>query len=74
MANVKIVVKDNGAFRVTGDVELVDFEGHPFEAKEAFSLCRCGLSAKMPYCDGSHKGKFQSVVRAPKAENKDLEK
>ncbi|WP_416827115.1 CDGSH iron-sulfur domain-containing protein [Ectobacillus polymachus] len=69
MANVKIMVKDNGAFRVTGDVELVDFEGNAFETKEAFSLCRCGLSTKMPFCDGSHKGKFQSVVRASKSQD-----
>ncbi|CAM3873027.1 CDGSH iron-sulfur domain-containing protein [Mesobacillus zeae] len=64
MSKVTIKVNDNGSFRVTGDVELLDGEGKPFETKEVFSLCRCGLSQKMPFCDASHKGKFQSAVRA----------
>ncbi|WP_108670919.1 CDGSH iron-sulfur domain-containing protein [Peribacillus acanthi] len=63
MTKVQIKVNDNGSFRVTGDVELIDGAGNVFEPKPAFSLCRCGLSAKMPYCDASHKGKFESVVR-----------
>ncbi|MEW9111052.1 MAG: CDGSH iron-sulfur domain-containing protein [Cytobacillus gottheilii] len=68
MQKVQIKVNDNGSLRITGDVELIDAEGNPFETKPAFSLCRCGLSAKAPFCDGSHKGKFESAVRAPKPE------
>lgn len=64
MDKVQIKVNDNGSLRVTGDVELVDAEGSVFQTKQSFSLCRCGLSKRMPFCDGSHKGKFQSVVRA----------
>ncbi|QOR65367.1 CDGSH iron-sulfur domain-containing protein [Cytobacillus suaedae] len=64
MSKVQIKVNDNGSLRVTGDVELVDGEGNVIETKQAFSLCRCGLSSKMPFCDASHKGKFESVVRA----------
>lgn len=65
MANVQIKVNDNGSLRVTGDVELLDGEGKPFVMKQTFSLCRFGLSNNKPFCDGSHKGRFQSVVRAP---------
>lgn len=68
IAKVQIKVMDNGSFRVIGDVELIDMEGNKFETKETFSLCRCGLSQNMPFCDATHKGKFQSVVRAPKNE------
>ncbi|MGG4492086.1 CDGSH iron-sulfur domain-containing protein [Metabacillus idriensis] len=64
MNKVQIKVNDNGSLRVTGDVELVDAAGNAFQTKQSFSLCRCGLSKKMPFCDGSHKGTFQSVVRA----------
>ncbi|UAL50922.1 MULTISPECIES: CDGSH iron-sulfur domain-containing protein [Metabacillus] len=64
MDKVQIKVNDNGSLRVTGDVELVDAEGSVFQTKQSFSLCRCGLSKRMPFCDGSHKGTFQSVVRA----------
>jgi CDGSH iron-sulfur domain-containing protein 3 len=68
LTKVQIKVNDNGSFRVTGDVELIDGEGNVFEAKPAFSLCRCGLSKKKPYCDGSHKGHFESIVRVEKVE------
>lgn len=64
MNKAQIKVNDNGSLRVTGDVEVVDAEGNVFQTKQSFSLCRCGLSKKMPFCDGSHKGTFQSVVRA----------
>lgn len=65
MSKVKILVRDNGSLFVTGDVELVDAEGKAFPAKEKMSLCRCGLSNNKPYCDGAHKGVFESQVRAP---------
>ncbi|MBU8879212.1 CDGSH iron-sulfur domain-containing protein [Bacillus sp. FJAT-29790] len=67
MSKVQIKVNDNGSYRITGDVELIDVEGNTFETKQTFSLCRCGMSSKAPFCDGTHKGKFESVVRAPKA-------
>lgn len=68
MTKVQIKVNDNGSYRITGDVELIDGEGNVYPAKAAFSLCRCGKSANMPYCDGTHKGTFESVVRVPKTE------
>jgi len=64
MSNVQIKVNDNGSLRITGDVELLDGEGNKIETKKAFSLCRCGLSKNKPFCDGSHKGNFESTVRA----------
>lgn len=69
MTKVQIKVNDNGSLRVTGDVELIDGEGNVFETKKTFSLCRCGLSQNKPFCDGSHKGNFHSVVRAKKSED-----
>lgn len=64
MADVTIKVRDNGPYVVSGVVELVDAEGNRFETKQKFSLCRCGLSENKPFCDGSHKGNFESRVRA----------
>lgn len=64
MASVTIKVRDKGPYLVTGDVELVDAEGNRFEKKEKFSLCRCGLSANKPFCDGTHKGNFEDCARA----------
>lgn len=68
MSEVTIKVNDNGSLRVSGPVTLVDAEGNPFEVKEQFSLCRCGLSSRKPFCDGSHKQGFESAPRAPKPE------
>ncbi|MEW9500288.1 CDGSH iron-sulfur domain-containing protein [Jeotgalibacillus marinus] len=67
MDKVQIKVMDNGSLRVTGNVELVDVDGNRFTTKPTFSLCRCGLSQNMPFCDAAHKGKFDSCVRAEKA-------
>ncbi|QGH33015.1 CDGSH iron-sulfur domain-containing protein [Gracilibacillus salitolerans] len=62
---VQLKVRDNGSILVTGDVELVDAEGNPFETKPKFSLCRCGASKNKPFCDGSHKEiDFQDQIRA----------
>ncbi|CEG27739.1 CDGSH iron-sulfur domain-containing protein [Bacillus sp. B-jedd] len=65
MSKVTIKVNDNGSLRITGDVELLDGQGNAYPAKPAFSLCRCGLSSNKPFCDGTHKGKFDSQVRVP---------
>ncbi|WP_078545914.1 CDGSH iron-sulfur domain-containing protein [Litchfieldia alkalitelluris] len=64
MSKAQIKVNNNGSLRVTGDVELVDANGKVFTTKQTFSLCRCGLSEKKPFCDGSHKGRFESSVGA----------
>jgi len=62
MAEIKI--NDNGSLRVTGEFTLLDGEGKPMQTNQSISLCRCGLSNKKPFCDGTHKGKFESTVRA----------
>lgn len=62
---VTIQVRDNGSYRVTGPVQLLDAEGHEFEHKESFSLCRCGQSGNKPFCDGTHKTcGFEDACRA----------
>ncbi|MGC5324714.1 CDGSH iron-sulfur domain-containing protein [Brevibacillus sp. SYSU BS000544] len=61
MAEVKVL--DNGPLLVTG-VTLLDGEGKPLDSKEQIYLCRCGLSSNKPFCNGAHKGKFESTVRS----------
>lgn len=60
MKKTKITIRSNGSMRVEGDFEILDNNGKPYnlEGKDAVSLCRCGLSNKKPFCDGSHKDKF----------------
>ena len=53
---VEIKVRDDGPYKVTGPIRLVDAAGESFpEAGETIVLCRCGHSANKPYCDASHK-------------------
>ena len=51
-----IRVRLNGPYLIEGDdVAVVDWDGNVYEpAKRPFALCRCGASAKRPYCDGTH--------------------
>lgn len=62
----KLTINPNGSIRVEGDIEIVDGEGNVYglSGREVVSLCRCGLSANKPFCDGSHKGKFEHVGQA----------
>ena len=55
--SVRITVRPNGSLRVEGLIALVDVNGAEWDltGKPAISLCRCGLSSKRPFCDGSHK-------------------
>jgi CDGSH iron-sulfur domain-containing protein 3 len=65
---VTVTVRDNGSYRVTGPVTLLDGEGnaYPVEAGKAVFLCRCGGSANKPFCDSSHRTNgFASAVRVP---------
>lgn len=64
MFKTKIQVLDDAPLIVKGNVELIDGEGKTIETSSELHLCRCGLSKNKPYCDGSHRGKLDSKVRA----------
>jgi CDGSH-type Zn-finger protein len=53
---VKITVNDNGPLRIEGDMTICDAVGTAFglAGRTVISLCRCGLSANKPFCDGQH--------------------
>ena len=52
----KITVRDNGPLLVEGEnVSVCDMKGSEFALQgSSFVLCRCGGSAKKPFCDGTH--------------------
>lgn len=53
---VSITVCRQGPLLVRGDVDLLDDEGNPIEpGRKTIALCRCGHSARKPFCDGTHK-------------------
>lgn len=55
MAEVKVVPTENGPYKVTGPIVLVDPEGKPIAVPGSpVFLCRCGGSTNKPFCDGTH--------------------
>lgn len=56
MSDVRIKVRVNGPYLVSGPVTLVDAEGNAFppDPRGTYALCRCGASSTKPFCDGTH--------------------
>ena len=50
-----IELRQNGPYLVKGLEELRDARGGKLAAEPVMALCRCGGSAKKPFCDGTHK-------------------
>jgi CDGSH iron-sulfur domain-containing protein 3 len=53
--NATIQLKPRGPVTITGNFEVIMEDGTLLEKREKVSLCRCGMSLKMPFCDGTHK-------------------
>ena len=68
MSDVEIKVHENGPYKVTGPVTIVDADGGLYELGEEgkpIALCRCGGSTTKPFCDGTHsKAGFDAAERA----------
>lgn len=65
--SVEIRVRDDGPYKVTGPVRLIDPEGNEiaFDSERPLVLCRCGQSRTKPFCDKAHRETgFASCVRA----------
>lgn len=64
-------VYENGPYAVNADIIL---EGQPDGTRRV--LCRCGLSTKKPYCDGSHKGRngADPFIASGEPETRDMTK
>lgn len=61
MAATKLTINNNGSVKIEGDFEIVDMQGNNYglQGRTVVSVCRCGLSANKPFCDGAHKGHFE---------------
>ncbi len=59
MSSARITILTNGPLRIEGGVPLCDQDGSEVATPPGgrpYALCRCGASARKPFCDGSHKG------------------
>lgn len=67
---VEIKVRENGPYRVSGPVRLIDADGTEFDLAPhtkdgTIVLCRCGGSKTKPFCDKTHsKLGFEAAERA----------
>jgi len=53
-ATPAITCKPGGPYIVNGLSDLKDARGNSVQCKPTIALCRCGGSAKKPFCDGTH--------------------
>jgi CDGSH-type Zn-finger protein len=44
----------SGPLWVRGGITIESASGVPYEKRERVTLCRCGVSSNMPFCNGSH--------------------
>jgi CDGSH-type Zn-finger protein len=66
MSKTKLTINNNGSIKIEGDFEIVDSEGNVYglEGRTALGICRCGQSSNKPFCDGSHRNKFEHESKA----------
>lgn len=46
---------------VRGGVPITSADGHAYEVRNRVTLCRCGNSTNMPFCNVAHAGGQQFV-------------
>ena len=58
--STKLTINSNGSIKIEGDFSIFDKSGNQYDlgGRNIVGLCRCGLSANKPFCDGAHKGNF----------------
>ena len=68
MEQVVIKARNNGPYKITGPVKVIDADGAEYdlsEISEPIALCRCGGSTTKPFCDGTHSRiGFEAAERA----------
>jgi uncharacterized Fe-S cluster protein YjdI len=54
-ARPKVEIAKDGPILIKGEVEVQHPDGRVEVREKVTALCRCGGSAKKPFCDGSHR-------------------
>jgi len=53
-ATTEIKILKNGPYIVKGAFKVIDVDCNEIVTEKTISLCRCGVTKKKPFCDGSH--------------------
>lgn len=48
------VLKD-GPLRIKGNFKIIGIDGNTLDINGNATICRCGASARKPFCDGNHR-------------------
>lgn len=51
----EIRVMKDGPLVIKGSFKITGIDGREYKNLKMTSLCRCGASMKMPFCDGTHR-------------------
>lgn len=52
---VEARIMEDGPLILWGEFKIFDTEGNELKKMKMVSLCRCGASNNLPYCDGTHR-------------------
>lgn len=52
--NTHVELMKNGPMIIDGEIKLTQANGSVILKNKKTAFCRCGASARKPYCDGSH--------------------
>ncbi len=52
---LQIDVSENGPILINGPANIIYQGNQELKESKTIALCRCGLSSRKPYCDGTHK-------------------
>ncbi|MEO0311460.1 MAG: hypothetical protein RIQ89_1117 [Bacteroidota bacterium] len=50
-----VTIKPNGPALIAGTFTFIDKDGKEATKEGTIAICRCGLSANKPFCDGAHR-------------------
>lgn len=51
---VRVQIMKNGPILISGKFKLIGYDGAEMKSMQIASMCRCGQTGNLPYCDGSH--------------------
>jgi CDGSH-type Zn-finger protein len=58
ISKTEVIIRPMGPVTIKGEITIIDEDGKEIHDKTIVSICRCGISKNLPYCDGAHKGQM----------------